>query len=55
MSGNSHPFHQDSGDSAFSCPTQVWSWGYRALVDVEDGVFNAIVIFEGTLPDGCWC
>lgn len=38
--------------------------GNRALWDIEvrtlsmrlpNVVFDAIVIFEGTLPDGCWC
>lgn len=36
--------------------SSLWDIEVRMLsMRLPNGVFDAIVIFEGTLPDGCWC
>lgn len=59
--GNWHSFSQDQGEPV-CCSTRCGPGQQSSLLDIEDGtlsvrlpnvVFNAIVIFEGTLPYGC--
>lgn len=36
--------------------SSLWDIEVRTLsMRLPNVVFDAIVIFEGTLPDGCWC
>lgn len=59
--GDWHSFSQDHGEQVRRS-AQVWPWVRSSLSDIEDGtlsvrlpsVFNAIVVFEGTLPYGYW-